>query len=362
MKKKRLPALITAVSVLLSCLQPVCAMADTGDGKSLTETCEQCMEHYEDFLDSPSGYDYLADKENFTYERYKDSMEDTAGWILFLKDICDFSMGTNPDLEECMDALIMLLEMQSAGMTDSLAAQSAYQVEKEFGEYVTDGVKVAASAVCAPEVKKDLEGIKASLGISGDLLSWSMDTKENIEAFYGLTCRYEYQKLFLTAIRDHTENKNLKKAAEALLEMAQCQLAYYLEQAKTDAKLLVSVIKDAAPVFTEEMISWLKSLGTVKSLGAALGGSSKFFGYASSCVSKAAKLFGSVMLAKDIGAFLGDLAVGNVYRYGNEAELMSDISRALLAALREQDPRQKSCHADPHDIHSVFPYLQRTPP
>ena len=123
--------------------------------------------------------------------------------------------------------------MQERGFTETLSAQAEYTAQANAVQQAVQLGSVSFSAVLDMGLLEKAAKTLKSLGAGVDLIQSAAATVSNVsEALVLLhfSESYEQKLSLLEAIRDNTDDKHLKEAAEALIGTATLEFSYYVEQ------------------------------------------------------------------------------------------------------------------------------------
>ncbi len=343
--KKRIRFISILLSMLLLCtaapLQLVGAAEQTTD-----EYKNGVIERYEESFENSSYYHSLLDQTMF---QYKDWSDDINGKDSFTKAYLwstNFMMDKLLDTNAYVDYLSNLLAMMETSFAETSAAQASYTA-KVSGWDVAKG---AAEIACSDLLGGRYEKVKATYELVSGGLKFSelgIDAIKDINqlAVYSTACVSLEQKLtVLEAIRDHTEDEALKKAADDMIHVCNMEFIYICdnysmdmaaEAAKFDYNLMgIEPFKNLMPYITRkisvEFVPWLtKTVG--KKAGSAANSVLIFAGK----LAKPLKTLSYAGAGFKIGLEIMKVAAGNKYECYREMLAMNAISDALYPALKE---------------------------
>ncbi|MGN0478225.1 MAG: PdaC/SigV domain-containing protein [Hominenteromicrobium sp.] len=226
---KRMVCLLLSVLLLIGIL-PVSASADEAEEAEAYR--QRVFQRYEDYRSGQNTYAYLVDTSRFAYCAWADEIESCNAVEKAILWATHKLLGKELDTEAYMNYLTRIMALMDKGMTETLAAQANYTA-KESG--LKQAMDIGAATLSAfldvgylEKINKDLKALGAGI----DLIKITSETIVDSSAAILATALSEScaQKVaFLEAIRDNTDDKALKKAAESLINTAELELAFHLD-------------------------------------------------------------------------------------------------------------------------------------
>lgn len=340
---KSVIALFLSVLLLIGVL-PTSALAD--EAAEADAYRGRVFQRYEDYCFGANTYTHLLHDFQFAYCAWADEIDSRSAVEKVILWATHKLLGKELNTEAYMDYLTKIMALMDKGLTETLAAQANYTA-KESG--LEQAVNIGSATLSAfldvgylEKINKDLKAIGAGI----DLLKTAADTVvDGCEAVLAtaLSESCAHKIAFLETIRDHTDNKTLKKAAENLINTAMLEFAFHLDQRTFSAVLdsadfttywldednLSDAIEAAGNRLAKEFEPWARYVFGDSSLiqklpaagGAALFGMGKLLA-AYGCVSTGLTLGGAIMapfFADDVELF-------------REMRAMDEIGGALCAA------------------------------
>lgn len=257
--KKR--SLILGMTLWLLASAIVCA-EDDGiiwlDDPEITNDRGQFSASMPDFLVNETGVYDLRYYEMDVYENYKNAMESV--WHNYLND-CDkvqycqlvdkmdgmqwavdgasVVLGETLDQKRYLEILTGMLSAMSYDLKDYMDAQKDLDKIKDVAEYGQDvvdimtavvGVDASATANATENIRRQLEDLQYSIGVTWDGAGFVLEQQEKFELYEQILQNYTMYSDFLNAIETYAEDENLAAAANILKKDVGIMLRYQLEQ------------------------------------------------------------------------------------------------------------------------------------
>lgn len=331
MKKYKRVVWVLVVALLFSIIYPASMQAAEGED---TRYRDEVLENYEDYREAVLGLSWLVTDKDYHYERLADSIKNSSGLIQAGMKTAYFALGENLTEEDCQGYLMVVMQITKSGIHDGLLSQSEYDATKKWQDYVVDAEGIAADFIVGQKVADRAKKVQTAIGINANLLKALVDTKELAIQYQRVAAEYSSQKYFLEAIAEYTDEKELKAAADTLLELIDYQLAYNLEMVYKEEKIAGKMLLDMEEdLISESFLEWMNEKKKGMSSEAA-----KKLGKLQGVAQKEYQLYKRIKLAADIAVFVGDLSVGNEYRYLKEVMMMDKMASALQKAIDKSSP------------------------
>ncbi len=344
MKKKRLLALLTSVSVCFSSLTASAPISAFGAEEATVDKyyLEEVLHNYQQYLEiKEDGYTWLLNDEGYAYVLLAQKIRD-AGFIRHAGMRAAYKkMGEKLTEEDCVNYLSIIMQILDSGMEANIQAQADYDSSKNWKGYAVDAVSLAADAVGLDQTAEDLKYLQDLIGLSGETLKFLTSSKENMEAFVTATQGYEQHKAFLETVSRYADTPELVSAADQMLSVMQLEYAYALDIA---AKEVAATGKWTVKTHEEFISSTLETWLLEKEKSSSGKFSKKLTGDMEKKVAlakKAVTLLKSFNLGAGIGALAGDIFIGNEYRYLKEVMVLDDMSQALKQGIDKHDPENE---------------------
>ena len=341
---KSVVALLLSALLLIGML-PGSVLAD--EAQEAEAYRERVFQRYEDYCSGQNTYAHLIDTSRFSYCAWADEIESYNAVEKAILWATHKLLGKELDTEAYMDYLTKIMALMDRGLTETLAAQANYTA-KENG--LKQAMDIGAATLTAfldvgylEKINKDLKALGAGIDLIKIVSETTVDTSAAVLAT-ALSESCAHKIAFLEAIRDNTDDKALKKAAESLISTATLEFAFHLDKRTFSAVLdsadfttywldednLGDAIEAAGNRLAKEFEPWARYVLGDNSLtqklstagGAALFGMGKLLS-AYGCIKTGFAIGGAVMapfFADDVELF-------------REMKAMDEIGGALTTAL-----------------------------
>lgn len=341
---KSVVALLLSALLLIGML-PGSVLAD--EAQEAEAYRERVFQRYEDYCSGQNTYAHLIDTSRFAYCAWADEIESYNAVEKAILWATHKLLGKELDTEAYMDYLTKIMALMDRGLTETLAAQANYTA-KENG--LKQAMDIGAATLSAfldvgylEKFNKDLKALGAGIDLIKIVAETTVDTSAAMLAT-ALSESCAHKVAFLEAIRDNTDDKALKKAAESLISTATLEFAFHLDKRTFSAVLdsadfttywldednLGDAIEAAGNRLAKEFEPWARYVLGDNSLtqklstagGAALFGMGKLLS-AYGCIKTGFAIGGAVMapfFADDVELF-------------REMKAMDEIGGALTTAL-----------------------------
>ena len=318
------------------------------------------LENYVEYLEDSQGYIWLTDNGNYAYEYLAKDIKELNQFEKVIMSTAYWTIGESLTIEDCITYLSTIMLFMDSGMDASIASQAKYDTTKKTSDYVEDGVVLIGDVIGLQEAVNTVKQVQDAIGLTGNTIDMLKSTIDNVEGFVSAMQEYTNHKNFLTVISENATHQELRDAAKVLLALRDYQLAYDLEMAykqMEDAKqYIIGVGGDV--IIGETLADWMKGKEAskfVKDLPKGINTVDDLCTIAK----KAYKVGKIIKVAIDGATFVGDIFIGNEYRYLKEIMIMNDIATVLNTAIEQFNPaNEKSNHSKYEMIKVQVPFLE----
>lgn len=234
-------------------------------------------------------------------------------------------IGEYPDEQDYAEILANLVMMQSGDIAEQVQNQSQYDDLKDGVDYVMDIVDIASDFVGGAQLLETISPIIDAATGGAEVI---IDNVEQAK-YYEVSIRdYTQSKLFLEAVANYAENKELQKAASSLVtandKLLECRLKYLTDSTATLAdyeagffveNMSFALLKTADLYQTDETVKWYVDCG--EKLSDSIG----------AIFSAGSFAFNMTMLAGDIG-----FGTSDTFNRYQEMKIVSDVAGAIVEA------------------------------
>lgn len=227
---KRFTALALSLLLLLGVLPAPVWAEEAAEAEAMRAGVFQ---RYEDYYYGVNNDLLLRNTANYAYCAWADDIESRSGAEKAILWATHKLLGKSLDTDAYIEYLTKILAMQERGFTETLSAQAEYTAQANAVQQAVQLGSVSFSAVLDMGLLEKAAKTLKSLGAGVDLIQSAAATVSNVsEALVLLHFgeSYEQKLSLLEAIRDNTDDKHLKEAAEALIGTATLEFSYYVEQ------------------------------------------------------------------------------------------------------------------------------------
>ena len=227
---KRFTALALSLLLLLGVLPAPVRAEEAAEAEAVRAGVFQ---RYEDYYYGVNNDLLLRNTANYAYCAWADDIESRSGAEKAILWATHKLLGKSLDTDAYIEYLTKILAMQERGFTETLSAQAEYTAQANAVQQAVQLGSVSFSAVLDMGLLEKAAKTLKSLGAGVDLIQSAAATVSNVsEALVLLhfSESYEQKLSLLEAIRDNTDDKHLKEAAEALIGTATLEFSYYVEQ------------------------------------------------------------------------------------------------------------------------------------
>lgn len=338
MARKRFAALLTAAALCFTSLPAIPIPAAPAAAEDMIDESyiEDVLYNYEQYIKITTPRDgdtpWLLKDDGYAYMLLAQRMKDTTKGQRRDMRWAYSEMGETLTVDDCIHYLLVAMQIIDSGMDSNLEAQAKYDSGKHLEDYMIDTLLLAGDAFGLAETTGDLKVIQQAAGISDTAVQLTVNAKERIESYVVFLKKYEQHKVFLETVHTYAKEPKLQKASEYLLVTIKTMFAYELYQAGQIVKDDTLPIMDLGlSVFDEEFEHWAETKFLPK-LGI------QDTATAMAALKKTANLAGSFKLGADLGTLIGDIFIGNEFRYLKEVMMLDDITFVLQKGLKEYDP------------------------
>lgn len=227
---KRFTALALSLLLLLGVLPAPVWAEEAAEAEAVRAGVFQ---RYEDYYYGVNNDLLLRNTANYAYCAWADDIESRSGAEKAILWATHKLLGKSLDTDAYIEYLTKILAMQERDFTETLSAQAEYTAQANAVQQAVQLGSVSFSAVLDMGLLEKAAKTLKSLGAGVDLIQSAAATVSNVsEALVLLhfSESYEQKLALLEAIRDNTDDKYLKEAAEALIGTATLEFSYYVEQ------------------------------------------------------------------------------------------------------------------------------------
>lgn len=342
---KRITAVLLLFGLLISYL-PKQAYAKTETKKDYEAYMESVFNRYENYVEN-TNYNYLklTNGENYVCNSWAEEMEG-KNWleksILYATHALTDKKLTEKEYAQYLSEMMVLMER---GFVETVANQTNYEVKRAGITQYAGFVAKSAVSILGEGFVSELETTMAHYALTEkackllDLNTQMIDSVNQAIALMMYSEVYKKEVAVLKAIKENTEDKKLKKAAENLLDVAAakfgCFAYMYLKEGVSTltefvwdfdnpqgTKLLTGIVKAVSNSF----LAYLKKAGS----------NTAVFAFAENACAKfvvAADVACLVMVGFEIGGGLGNLFFGDQLDCYRRAFAYNQISKALSMAV-----------------------------
>ncbi len=290
--------------------------------------------------------EYTDDEKEFIYLKYTNNEhmldtlfgDDTAvgywsmindteenGFLKWSINVASKIIGEYPDKQDYAEILANLIMMQSGDIAEQVQNQSQYDELKDGVDYVMDIVGIATEFVGDVDLLENIEPIIDATTGGAEVI---VDNVEQAKYYETSIRDYAQSKLFLEAVTNYAENKELRSAASSLLaandKLLEKRLEYLTDSAATlaeyEAEFFVenmsfALLKTADIYKSDEIVKWYVDCG--EKLSDSIG----------AIFSAGSFAFNMTMLAGDIG-----FGTSDTFNRYQEMKIVSDVASAIVEA------------------------------
>lgn len=227
---KRLTALALSLLLLLSTWPAPVHAEEVAEAEAYRTGVFQ---RYEDYYYGVNNDLHLRNTANYAYCAWADDIESRSGVEKAFLWATHKLLGKELDTDAYISYLSKILAMQERGFTETLSAQAEYTAKANAVQQALQLGSVSFSAVLDMGLLEKAAKTLKSLDAGIDLIQNASATVANVSQALVLlhfSESYEQKLALLEAIRDNTEDKALKEAAEALIGTATLEFSYFVEQ------------------------------------------------------------------------------------------------------------------------------------
>lgn len=293
--------------------------------------------------------DYTDDEKEFIYLKYTNNehmldalfnsdkaiaywsmVNDTEenGLLKWSIDKASQIIGEYPDEQDYAEILANLVMMQSGDIAEQVQNQSQYDDLKDGVDYTMDIVGIASDFVGGAHLLETISPIIDAATGGAEVI---IDNVEQAKYYEASIRDYTQSKLFLEAVANYAENKELQKAASSLVaandKLLESRLKYLADSAATLAdyeagffvdNMSFALLKTAELYQTDETVKWYVDCG--EKLSDSIG----------AIFSAGSFAFNMTMLAGDIG-----FGTSDAFNRYQEMKIVSDVAGAIVEANRQ---------------------------
>lgn len=328
--KRAIIAVITVLICLLSCFNPMSALAKDKVGQS--EIGVPNYDLYSNFMNNQ--YKTIAGGNRM----YLSTIESCSNLEWFIER-ASVIVGEELSEERCIEILANMAFMMNYQLEDILVNQASFDTTKQIKDYAVDVAGILAGTVGADEALKEaigptVETISTMMGIDSGLINLTCDSIEDFELLNQLVADYKMQYNFLNCVAKYASLEEMRQAAETLLNVDK---EIFLNKLKTFNSVTENVALFLGnDVFFDQIAT--KLLSDPSNFEDAA--TAEAAGYLSSL----AELYGKAELSFDLTIFAGDMLFGtsNAYNRYNEMKALQDIRCAILKDISHNTPEAET--------------------
>lgn len=231
---KRIATRVTALALsLLLLLGALPAPVRADEAAEAASYRAGVFQRYEDYAYGANNDFPLRNTANYAYCAWADDIESRSGAEKAILWATHKLLGKELNTDAYINYLTKILAMQERGFTETLSAQAEYTAKANAVQQAIQLGSVSFSAVLDMGVLEKAAKTLKSLGAGIDLIKSASATVSNVSQALVLlhfSESYEQKLALLEAIRDNTDDKALKEAAEALIGTATLEFSYFVEQ------------------------------------------------------------------------------------------------------------------------------------
>lgn len=330
---RRIIGFALVLSILLTSMPISVSAAENDYAKGVSE-------RFEKSFDNDTYFVSLLDKEKNNYKLWADEIEKMGLDYKLYMWASDKAIDKELDAKAYVVYLSTILSLIEKSTPESMATQAQYFSRVKTEEFVAGAANAVSGIVGAFDGPKLLE-YTSLLTDTIDIkkLTERMATDSTQIGILAVTnVAYENKLAFLEAVRDNTDDKELKEAANDMIKMCDLQYIYVLENYIGDAAKLslstagdifdIDLYDDVIPHLLSDIeksfVPFLKEVIDPKAGTWAeniLAGASQF-----------ASILGLLSTGFTIGATIMKLVMGNQAELFREMKAMDAISDALADA------------------------------
>ena len=343
-RRRVLSLLLSVLMVFGSVQMPASAAINKEGDVRNAEYRKGLFERFTNHLGNVNSVYDLMNNSGFGYIAGTTFVKDTSwGGKAFLwgtHKLTDKEINTQAYVEE----LSKILAMMEKGFLETTQAQGTYTAEENVGKDLKDIAETTVGELLGADTLGELGKL---LKEAADLLELGKISaeglKSSVEAAILMTYEENYrQKIaFLEAVRDHTEDKKLKAAANDLIQSSGYELLYVLDNYKLEASLAAANLTwDMGSASNQDIIEGV-STGIANGIGPWLDklcaklGKKAISGTVLAGAKMTATVASSVLVGFEIGGTVAKIACGKDVEMFREMLVMDSVGEALNKALYE---------------------------
>ena len=314
--RKRVLSFLLVLAMIVSVQTPAFAATDETQA-SPSMTTEEKEQIYQTYLrDEPLLDEFLASDTNIAYWLLSHQDKDPF-WDMTVE-MSSSLIGVKTDEKFYADIIIALITLRQGNLAEQIEKQSQFDHLKTGTDSASDVFNIIGETVGAERYQKKIEPILHAALTGVDTL---IDTSDKAKYWQMAIQDYSDSELFLTAIKENTENRMLKRAATELLHACRLLFEQRLKYCAESAEELTAyTVQFTLTHFTGEL---LKTTRQYKSNSFVQW----FADEGLSLVGAADSAFRQILLRGNLG--LG--TTNTFYRY-QEIQALAAIADALTAA------------------------------